>query len=185
VGDETTGATVGEVIGRLIELELVTAEEVAEELTPDKLAKPLVPPFGATASHAALSLLGRLRMMYHLDHSAFSDACENGLDEYRREPESIARCSRGLLTISDVTLVEGDDRHLLRFQCNGAPEEWPIPHDEEEAYEAQLVFSTYMRSLVADGSPERWCLPEQRLDWHNGAIFADPERLNRFGARTA
>lgn len=183
VTDETHAGGVQQAVDRLIELGLVTAEAVAERLTPMELAEPL-DYFGEPASQGALGLLDSLDMTYSIEHDTLRIACKDGVADYESELGFIAAASGGMLAITDVTLVDDDaGDHLLRFRCNGAPHEWKIWHDDDERLDAQITFAYSIDDLVVDGSPARWCQAERPADevWFV-AVFADPSLLNQFGA---
>jgi hypothetical protein len=57
--------------------------------------------------------------------------------------KSVAAASCGLLTITDVELLDGDkdagdEHHVLRFRCNGEPHEWLITHGPDEDLDASV-----------------------------------------------
>ncbi|GAB3841201.1 hypothetical protein GCM10027610_050100 [Dactylosporangium cerinum] len=181
--DESDEIGVRQAVGRLIELGLVTADAVAEHVTREALARTLGY-FGRPTWNGALGLLSGLGMTYGMDHKTLRYACEDGVEAYEDELRSIADATGGLITITDVTLVNDADDHLLQFLCNGAPHEWTIPHvDDDEGLEAQLIFATHIRELTADGSPAEWCQVQSPPDGYGFfAVFADQELLNQFGA---
>ncbi|GAA3239844.1 hypothetical protein ACFO1B_09185 [Dactylosporangium siamense] len=182
--DESDEVGVRQAVGRLIELGLVTADAVAERVSPVVLARTL-DYFGRPTRNGALGLLRDLGMTYGMDHKTLQYACEDGVEAYEEEFRSIAAATGGVLTITDVTLVDDEDDHLLQFLCNGVPQTWEIPHveDDDEGLEARLIFATQLRELTADGSPATWCHVESPPDGYGFfAVFAEHELLNQFGA---
>ncbi|WP_406277129.1 hypothetical protein OH799_07635 [Nocardia sp. NBC_00881] len=178
--------TVREVVDMIIELGLVDRSIPAESFEPDVLDEPLSY-FGHTAQEAVLSLLSELEIRYWFDYKTFRGIHEADDDErlewYREELQSIASCSRGVANITNVRLVENDADWRLQFDCNGETESWPVyPGDEDEAFEAGLVFATHLTGIPAN-SPERFCAVDPGDEDVNGeAVFGDPEALNRLGA---
>ena len=188
--------TVRQVAERIVELGLVDAQTLAQTLDPEELDRTL-DYFGEPDHMAVVGLLDHLGILYSTDYETFDGACDHGAEVYRRELERVAACGRGLLTITDVEVVdvftverfariyaEGD--HLLRFRCNGQPHEWPIEHGpREEEADAQLTFATRIDGLMPPaGSPARWCSidpPDPGVG--SESVFGDPEALSQLGAQ--
>jgi hypothetical protein len=163
------------VVERIVALGIVDERAVAEKLDPGDLDRTL-DYFGGVQD-----LLFELGIGYSIDYKTFRHACENDGAGYREELRYIAAATRGLLTITDVELVDdADGDHLLRFRTNGEPHEWPISHRPDEDFEASLQFTTSMDAFTPSGTPARWCSVE--LDEDLEFVFADPVALNRLGA---
>ncbi|GGL10435.1 hypothetical protein GCM10011588_26060 [Nocardia jinanensis] len=96
--------------------------------------------------------------------------------------ESIASCTRGSATVTNVRLVENGAKWELLFDWNGTTESWPVyPGGEREEMEASLIFATYLHTL-GRGSVERLCPVYPRGDdWAGEAVFGNPETLDRLG----
>ncbi|MGO4617119.1 hypothetical protein AB4305_22000 [Nocardia sp. 2YAB30] len=177
--------TVREVVDMIVELGLVDRSTPRETFEPDVLDEPLSY-YGHTAQDAVLSLLSELEIRYSFDYKTFrgiDEADDERLEWYQAELQSIASCSRGLVTITNVRLVENDADRQLQFDCNGETESWPVyPGDEDEAFEAGLVFATYLAGIPANSS-ERFCAVDPGDEDVNGeAVFGDPGLLNQLGA---
>ena len=180
VDDKTTR----QVVDHLIDLGLVTPEQVAERLTSQELSAPLAHFAVGSSADAALLLLEELGLAYTAEYDTLHNACRHGAELYEQELTHIAGTTRGVLTITDVTRTDEAGHHVLRFRCNGSPREWRIRHTtDRESHEAQLKFCLSIDQLLATGSPARWCRPiPSPGGFHCFAVFADPLRLNRFGA---
>lgn len=176
--------TVHGVAARIVQLGLVTAETVEQELDSDDLQQPL-DFFGQPDSAAVLSMLDTLGIRYTTDYKTFRYACDDGSELYRDELERIAACTRGLLSITDVELVDDDGgAHVLRFNCNGQSHEWTIPHgdEDEENMDSQMTFSMGIGELVPSSSSARWCgVQSDDLDYGSQNVFGDPEALRLLG----
>ncbi|WP_327116978.1 hypothetical protein OHB12_06230 [Nocardia sp. NBC_01730] len=178
--------TVREVVDMIVELGLVDRSTPGETFEPDVLDEPLSY-YGHTAQEAVLSLLSELEIRYSFDYKTFRGIDEADDDErlerYQAELQSIASCTRGTVTITNVRLVENDAEWELRFDCNGETESWPAyPGDEDEAFEAGLVFATHLAG-IPENSTQRFCDVDPGDEDVNGeAVFGDPEALNRLGA---
>jgi hypothetical protein len=174
---------VREVVDRIVALGIVDERTVAEKLDPHDLGQTL-DYFGEPDEDGVRYLLDDLGIRYTTDYKTFRGACEDGASLYREELELAAACARGLLTVTDVALVDdarGD--HLLRFRCNGQPHEWHITHGEHEDFEAGLTFATWLCDLLPAGSSRRWCTIEPPdPDVGSEFVFGDPAALNRLGA---
>lgn len=176
-----------EVVDLIVELGLVDPSTPGTVLEAGKLDKPLSW-FGNTDQEAVRRLLGVLGIRYAMDYETFRGIedldDETRLQWYRRELESIASCTRGTATVTEVRIVEdGDEEWELQFDWDGVPESWPIsPGDDEEDMEAVLTFATSVRSL---GGNRLGCLCSvEPADEDAGAeaVFGDPDALNRLGA---
>jgi hypothetical protein len=105
-------------------------------------------------------------------------------DAYGGLLEEAARCTGGLVTITDVEL--GDDEEL-RFRCNGTPHTWPIELRGE--YVDLMSFSDGIDDL--DVPPRVWdsidvdesdgCDPDD-LELRNFYFFGDPTALRELAA---
>jgi hypothetical protein len=179
VGD---GIGVREAVKRLIGLGLVTADLVALRLTAEELDETL-DYYGDSAAEGAVGLLGALGMTYDIDYKTLRHACAEGIPAYEEELGYVAAASRGLLTITDVTLVDDDNgHHLLRFRCNTVPHQWKIIHEDKEHMNAQTTFAMGVDDLLAGGSPARWCQPDPLpYGFIYYSAFADPDLLNEYG----
>lgn len=178
--------TVREVVDLIVELGIVDQTTVGETLEQDELDKPLSY-YGHTPQQAVLSLLDNLGIRFAFDYKTFRGIEEAEDDErlewYEDVLQTIASCTKGLVTITNVRLVEDDGDWELRFDCNGETEEWPVsPGDEEEDLDAAITFDSYLPGLPRD-SLEYFCSVEPRDEDSSGqAVFGDPEALNRLGA---
>lgn len=182
----TSSWTVRQAAERTVGLGLVDAATAARRLDRDELDRTL-DYFGAPDGHAVLRLLAELGIVYVVDWEQFRGVCESGLETYESELARIAAASSGLLAITDVELVDGEDGgHVLRFRCNDAQEEWRIPHSDDEDtedFEAQLTFGTYTDGLTHDGSPHRWCSVTSEADGEPlHLVFADPSALHELAS---
>jgi len=170
--------SVREVVDRVVELGIADEGRVAAKLSPEDLDEPL-DHFGGV-----VGLLAQLGVVYSIDYKTFRHACDDGGAGYRAELGWIEACTRGLVTITDVALVDdGEGDHLLRFRTNGEPHQWSLPHGPDENLGASLEFTTSMSEFAPAGRPERWCTVEP---WELGDdvefVFGDPAALGRLGA---
>ncbi|MBF6297197.1 hypothetical protein IU459_06520 [Nocardia amamiensis] len=178
--------TVREVVDLIVELGIVDQSTVGQTLQQDELDKPLSY-YGHIPQRAVLSLLDDLGIRFAFDYKTFRGIEETDDDErlewYEEVLQTIASCTKGLVTITNVRLVEDDEDWELQFDCNGETEAWPVyPGDEEEDLEAALTFATYLSGIPAD-SLERFCSVDPPDEDYSGeAVFGDPEALNRLGA---
>ncbi len=146
-GDSLNSETTArEVVNLIVELGLVDQSTPRRTLAPDQLDKPLSY-YGQPTQHAVCTLLSYLEIRYTVNHKTFRDIGDRDdaerLECYRSELETIASHTRGLVTVSNVRLVEADTEWELRFDWNDETMSWPVePGDEEEAFEATLTFST-------------------------------------------
>ncbi len=180
--------TVGEVVDLIVELGLVDPDTLPTCLVNSR-DEPLSY-YEDTEQAAVLSLLLDLGIGYIFDHKAFRHintyTDEERRQQYESELQSLAACSRGMVTIGNVRLVEGDTTWELRFDCNGATEWWPVyPGHEQENIEASLVFATYLSGLTTD-LVEQFCSVD--LDSYDEylsevIVFGDPQALGRLGAQ--
>ncbi|WP_416565930.1 hypothetical protein [Nocardia testacea] len=179
--------TTREVVDLIVELGLVDPSTPDEVFESGVFAGPLSR-FGPTDGEAVRSLLGRLGIRYTLGHKAFRGIADldhvTRLAWYRHELESVAACTRGTVTVTEVQMVEEDGEWELRFDWDGVPEAWPIfPGDDDEEMEAALVFATSVHGL-AGNRLGCLCAVEPTDDNHSvEAVFGDPDALNRLGAR--
>ncbi|MEV6325925.1 hypothetical protein AB0M45_32880 [Nocardia sp. NPDC051787] len=180
--------TVGEVANLIVELGLVDQHtpKLQRLLTKD-LDEPLSR-YGHTDVSAVLGLLQELGILYTFDYKTFRGIGECTDDErrewYESELQSIAACSRGMVTITNVRLVEDDDgRWELEFKCNRTYQYWPIyPGYDDEDIEAGIVFASFVRHLPT-GTVEKFCSVDPQILGVSGAdVFGDPKALNRLGA---
>ncbi|MGA6203264.1 hypothetical protein ACPESR_00750 [Nocardia testacea] len=179
--------TVGEVVNLIVELGLVDQDApMLQTLLTADLEEPLSE-YGHTDQSAVLGLFQEIGILYTLDYKTFRGIGEC-TDEQRREGyeselQSIAACSRGMVTITNVRLVEDDGKWELEFKCNGTYEYWPVyPGSDEEDLEAGLVFASYVHHLPT-GTVEKFCSVDPGvLDVGGAAVFGDPKALNRLGA---
>ncbi len=179
--------TVGEVVDLIVELGLIDASTPGRALEPDELDKPLSY-YGHGVQAAVLHLLGTLGIRYTFDYKTFRGIGEADDDErlqwYEAELQSIASCSRGLVSITNVRLVENDTESELQFDCNGETESWSVgqPNDEDEEIEAAIAFATCLSGIPWD-SLQCFCAVDPLDENLSGqAVFGDPEALNRLGA---
>ncbi len=133
--------TVGEVVDLIVELGLVDRSTAGQTVQPDDRDKPLSY-YRNTPYQAVLSLLDDLGIRYAFDYKTFRGIGEADDDErlewYQDVLQTIASCTRGLVTITNVRLVENDADWELQFDCNGETESWPVyPGDEDEDIEAR------------------------------------------------
>ncbi|WP_227998868.1 hypothetical protein [Nocardia australiensis] len=179
--------TIGEVVDLIVELGLVDPSTPGQKLEPDELDEPLSY-YGFTAHEAVLALLSELEIRYTLDYKTFRGIGDADHDDrlrwYQDELESIASCTRGLVTVTNVRLVEIDAEWALHFDWNQETISWPVSAgDPDEHFEASLTFASYLSGLAASPS-ERFCDVDPCDEDLNGeAIFGNPEALNRLGAR--
>lgn len=179
--------TIRQVTERVVELGLVDAATVVDALEPAMLDSTL-DYFGVPDDRAVLRLLSSLGIWYDVDPDAFRGVCEDGPQLYEEQLRLIADRTRGLITITDVDVVddEAGGHHVLRFRSDGEPREWRITHDEdedEEEFDAVMTFSMRIHELVPAGSPARWCTV--KIDdgaYGPQAVFGDPEALRQLGA---
>ena len=174
--------TVREVVDRIVELGLVHPSTPGQTLQSDELDEPLSY-YGNTPRYALRSLLSELGIRYTFDYETFEgigEADDERLEWYRAELESIASCTRGSVTVTNVRLVENGTEWELRFDWNGTTKSWPVyPGGESEEIEASLIFATYLHTL-GQGSVERLCPVYPRSDdWAGEAVFGNPEALDR------
>ncbi|WP_330228908.1 hypothetical protein OHA40_22770 [Nocardia sp. NBC_00508] len=178
--------TVREVVDLIVELGLVDQSTAGQTVQPDELDKPLSY-YRDAPQQAVLSLLDHLGIRFAFDYKTFrgiEEADDDArLEWYEDVLQSIASCSRGSVTITNVRLVEDDENWELQFDCNGETEAWPVsPGDEDEDVEAAITFATYLPGIPAD-SLERFCsVDPPDVDLSGQAVFGDPEALNRLGA---
>ncbi|MFQ6394946.1 hypothetical protein ACLMAJ_15960 [Nocardia sp. KC 131] len=179
--------TVREVVDLIIELGLVDLDTPTQHtLLMESLDEPLSY-YGDTEQSAVLELLSEVGIRYTLDYKTFRGIDECTDDErrewYKAELQSIAACSRGMVAITNVRLVETDANWKLHFDCNGVTKSWRVyPGDKEEDFEATLVFATSLTTL-STGAVEQFCsVDAENEDVSGGAVFGDPEALNRLGA---
>ncbi|RJO78427.1 hypothetical protein D5S18_05945 [Nocardia panacis] len=179
--------TVGEVVDLIVELGLIDASTPERTLEPDKRDKPLSYN-GHSVQAAVLNLLSTLGIRYTFDYKTFRGIDEADDDErlrrYEAELQEIASCSRGLVSITNVRLVENDTRWELQFDCNDETESWSVgkPYDEDEDIEAGIAFATCITGIPWD-SVECFCAVDHHDENLSGqAVFGDPEALNRLGA---
>ncbi|MEV6431270.1 hypothetical protein [Nocardia sp. NPDC051463] len=179
-------ATIREATAVIVELGLVDPETPARNLPPEWFDETL-DYFGDSTETALPSLLDELGIRYTLDYKTFrgiNEAEEGREGWYREELERIAACTRGLITITQVKLVEDEEDSKLTFLCNGRPDHWPVDPGEDEAFEASLTFASYISDLTPDDSPERWCsIDPPDPDYSAEAVFADPQALRQLGER--
>jgi hypothetical protein len=170
--------SVGEVVDRIVQLGVVDESTVSDKLDSADLERTL-DYFGGL-----LGLLDQLGIVYSVDYKSFRHACDDDGAGYREELKWIADCTRGLVTITDIALVDdADGDHLLRFRANGEPHEWSIAHGPDEDFDATLEFTTSMGEFSPAGRPERWCTIEPVEPGGDlRYVFADPAALNRLGA---
>ncbi|MFE9574845.1 hypothetical protein ACFYO1_00530 [Nocardia sp. NPDC006044] len=176
--------TVRAVAQRVVELGLVDQSVVAEKLDADILDETL--DYFGDDELGVLGLLEELGLRYTTEYKMFkglSVAGEDRLSRYRYELELIASCTQGLLTITEIQLVDGaDGGQQLSFRCNGHPQSWPVYPGPDEDLEAQLTFAEYVDTLVPDDSPARWCTPDPSdPDVGSEFVFGDPAALNQLG----
>jgi hypothetical protein len=125
--------TVREVVDLIVELGLVDPETPAQrtfldrQLLVESFDEPLSY-YGHTEQSAVLALLDELGIRYTFDYKTFRGIGESSHDErrewYESELRSIAECSRGMVTITDVRLVENGEQWKLVFDSNGVTESW-------------------------------------------------------------
>lgn len=144
--------------------------------------------YGTPDGDALVSLLEEFEIVYLLEHKSFPGPDfddESRLAMYRQELESIAQKSRGLLTITDVELVDvaggRGGEQIVQFRCNGDLVRWgPVTPGEDEDLEAVLAFD--LGELVPKSSPERWCwVTEPEIPGYLAYVFADPAALTELG----
>ncbi|WP_157172386.1 hypothetical protein [Nocardia pneumoniae] len=174
--------TVRQVTARIVELGLVAESTVEQGIQADLLDEKL-DYFGDSESEAVLYLLDELGIRYTTDYKTFRDAC-GGSEVYREELECVAACTRGLLSITDIELVDDTvGNHVLRFLCNGQPHEWNIAHNDEEDIETQMVFSYGLEDLLPRDSSARWCgVDSDDINFGMQAVFGDPQALSVLAA---
>ncbi|WP_459547433.1 hypothetical protein [Nocardia sp. X0981] len=178
--------TVREVVDLMIELGLIDPELPARE---PFLAKSLDEPlsyYGDTEHSAVRELLSEVGIRYTFDYKTFRGisgcAEEERRQWYESELRAIADCSRGMVTITDVRLVENDMESELRFESNGITESWPTDPGDDEHFEASLTFATYLTGIPT-GRVEQFCdIEPMDKDISGEAVFGDPRALNRLGA---
>ncbi|MDQ7909280.1 hypothetical protein RB614_32645 [Phytohabitans sp. ZYX-F-186] len=170
---------------RVVELGLVDAEAAAalgREVPLDQT----LDYFAESDGQAVLRVLDALEIWYDIGYKTFRGVCEFEDQLYREQLDRIAARTRGLLTVTDVELVDDEDGdHLLRFRCNGEPREWRIPHDdeEEEEFSATMEFTMGISKLVPAGSPARWCgVDIDDADFGPQFVFGDPVALRQLGS---
>ncbi|WP_157120138.1 hypothetical protein [Nocardia fusca] len=182
--------TVREVVDLIVELGLVDPETPAQrtflgrQLLVESFDEPLSY-YGHTEQSAVLALLDELGIRYTFDYKTFRHIGESSHDErrewYESELQSIAECSRGMVTITDVRLVENDEQWKLVFDSNGVTESWPVYPGDGEDLEAALVFATYVTEIHT-GLVEHFCSVNPLDEDVSGeAVFGDPEALNKLG----
>jgi hypothetical protein len=183
--------TVREVVDLIVELGLVDPETptrrtfLDRQLLVESFDEPLSY-YGHTEQSAVLALLDELGIRYTFDYKTFRGIGESSHDErrewYESELRSIAECSRGMVTITDVRLVENDEQYKLVFDSNGVTESWPVYPGDGEDLEAALVFATHVTEIHT-GLVEHFCSVEPFDEDVSGeAVFGDPEALNKLGA---
>ncbi|WP_063057680.1 hypothetical protein [Nocardia sienata] len=183
--------TVREVVELIIELGLVDPDTPAQrtflgrQLLVESFDEPLSY-YGHTEQSAVLALLSELGIRYTFYYKTFRHIGESSHDErrewYESELQSIAECSRGMVTITDVRLVENDEKWELLFDSNGVTESWPVYPGDDEEFEAALVFATYVTGIHT-GLVERFRSVEPfDEDLSGEAVFGDPEALDKLGA---
>lgn len=181
----TSPPSVRHVVDMMIELGLVDADICARQsCLAESLDAPLSD-YGKTEQAAILELFSVMEIRYTFDYKTFRgiDECsdEERREWYESELQAIAACSRGMVTITDVRLVEDDTESELVFEANGFTESWPTDPGEEEDVEAAITFATYI-SDIPTGLTEKFCAPDPIDEDVSGeAVFGDPLALNRLG----
>lgn len=152
--------TIREVVDRIVELGLIDASTPGKIWEAAELDKPLSY-YGHTPGDALRSLLSELGIRYAFDYERFEGIGETDddarLEWYRNELESIASCTRGTVTVTNVRLVENSTKWELQFDWNDTTVSWPVyPRGEREEVEASLTFATYLHTLDP-GAAQRFC----------------------------
>lgn len=184
--------TVREVVELIVELGLVAPETPAQrtflgrQLLVESFDEPLSY-YGHTEQSAVLALLEELGIRYTFDYKTFRHIGESSHDErrewYESELQSIAECSRGMVTITDVRLVENDEQWELLFDSNGVTESWPVYPGDDEDLEASLVFATYVTGIHTGVVEQFWSVDPLDEDISGEAVFGDLAALGKLGAR--
>lgn len=184
--------TVREVVELIVELGLVAPETPAQrtflgrQLLVESFDEPLSY-YGHTEQSAVLALLEELGIRYTFDYKTFRHIGESSHDEWREwyesELQSIAECSRGMVTITDVRLVENDEQWELLFDSNGVTESWPVYPGDDEDLEASLVFATYVTGIHTGVVEQFWSVDPLDGDISGEAVFGDLAALGKLGAR--
>ncbi|MFI9412361.1 hypothetical protein [Nocardia gamkensis] len=181
-----TQRTVREVVDLIVELGLVDPDILARlPFVAESVEEPLTY-YGHTEQSAVLNLLSELGIRYSFSYKAFRGIDDCTHDErrewYESALQSIAACSRGVVTITDVRLVERESNWELLFDSNGVTESWPVYPGDDEDVEASLVFATYLTGIHT-GVAERFCSVDPPDEDVSGeAVFGDPKALARLGA---
>lgn len=179
--------TVREVVDLMIELGLIDPDISAQKpYLAESLDAPLSD-YGDTEQTAVLDLLSEVGIRYTFDYKTFRgiSGCsdEHRREWYESELQSIAACSRGSVTITDVRLVENETKSELVFDSNGVTESWPTDPGADEDVEASMTFATYL-SGIHTGLVAEFCgVDPFDEDFSGEAVFGDPQALNRLGAQ--
>lgn len=179
--------TVREVVDLMIELGLIDPDLPAREpFLAQSLDEPLSY-YGDTEQSAVRDLLSEVGIRYTFDYKTFRgiNECsdEDRREWYESELQSIAACSRGLVTITDVRLVENETDSDLVFVSNGVTESWPTDPGADEHVEASLTFATYVTGIHTGLVAEFCDVDPFDEDCSGEAVFGDPQALNRLGAQ--
>jgi hypothetical protein len=141
--------------------------------------------WGRDERSALFPLRSEVGIHYTFDYKTFRGIGECTADErrqvYESELQSVAARSRGMVTITNVRVVEDEpDCWFLEFDCNGVTESWPDPGDDENMA-VSMAFADCLPDLTT-GTIERFCFVDPRSGTYLGeVVFGEPEALNRLG----
>lgn len=160
--------TVRDLFDRAVALELVTPERAAATPTYGGLDRPLEEPGDEVADW--LVALG-------VGFTVHSGDLDDVAEAYADTLQALAACTRGLFTITDVRLDDGE----LTFRRNGQPVTWHV--DDFGDYLDHMPFFEDLDAFEVATSPLRWHeLPDREVGDDDYWFFAEPTALAALAA---